>query len=178
MEPMEITAGALHLRPWNLSEADAAAAALALGDLRIRRWATGLPDGADERVWLAQRALGWSEGSEASFAVTGATGGEVLGHIRVRVGTGAARGRGEVGYWVLPGARGRGVATQALGVVGRWAFGFLGLSRLDLRHATGNVASCRVAAKGGFALTRLLSEPSWVEEEGTEEFHLHTLTPG
>ncbi|MEV8632743.1 GNAT family N-acetyltransferase [Streptosporangium sp. NPDC051023] len=170
---MEITAGTLHLRPWNLTETDARAAALALRDPEVRRWSTALPAGADERAWLAQRVQDWTDGSSASFAIADATTGEVLGHIRVRI----LGGRGEVGYWVLPAVRGRGVATRALGAVGRWAFAFLGLSRLDLRHATGNAASCRVAAKNGFALTRLLSEPSWDEEEGTVEFHLHTLSP-
>ncbi|GLK13351.1 GNAT family N-acetyltransferase [Streptosporangium carneum] len=170
---MEITAGTLHLRPWSLTEADALVAALALRDPEIRRWATGSLEKADERAWLAQRVADWADGSSPSFAVADATSGEALGHVRVRV----AGERGEVGYWVLPDARGRGVATRAVGVAGRWAFAFLGLSRLDLRHATGNAASCRVAAKNGFALTRLLSEPWWGGEgEETVEFHLHTLS--
>ena len=60
-------------------------------------------------------------------------------------------GCAEVGYWTAPNARGRGVATEALGVLARWAFGALGAHRLELYHATENVASCRIADRCGFA---------------------------
>src|SRR4051794_13014396 len=92
VEPMEITAGTLHLRPWSLSDADAEVAALALRDPEIRRWAIGpldRSDEPDERAWLAQRADGWADGSSVSFAVADATTGEVLGHIRVRIAAGS-----------------------------------------------------------------------------------------
>ncbi len=174
MEPMEITAGTLHLRPWSLTAADAEVVQAALADPEISRWGVGPPGEPDAGAWLAQRVSGWADGSSAAFAVADATSGEVLGYIRLRI----ADRRGEVSYWVLPGARGRGVATRALGVVGRWAFAHLGLSRLDLRHAVGNAASCRVAAKNGFALTRLLSETGWEGGGEAVEIHLHTLSPG
>ncbi|MFF5207367.1 GNAT family N-acetyltransferase [Streptosporangium sp. NPDC000396] len=169
---MEITAGTLHLRPWRLSDADVVARALR--DPEIRRWAPpGAPAEPDEKEWIADRVEGWADGSSPSFAIADATTGEVLGNIRVRT---VADGVGEVGYWVLPEARGRGVAGHALGAVGRWALACMELSRLDLRHAAENAASCRVAQKGGFALTRLLREPSWDEENETVEVHLHTLS--
>ncbi|GHH63900.1 hypothetical protein GCM10017673_05510 [Streptosporangium violaceochromogenes] len=171
MELMEITAGALHLRPWRPGDAEVVASALR--DPEILRGAVGPVTEPDERAWLARRIDGWADGSSASFAVADATSGGVLGHIRVRI----AGGAGEVGYWTLPEARGRGVASGALGVVARWAFSFLELSRLDLRHAAENVASCRVAGKNGFALTRLLTEPSWRSRERAVEVHLHTLLP-
>lgn len=171
MELMEITAGALHLRPWRPD--DAGVVASALRDPEILREAVGPVTEPGEQAWLARRIDGWADGSSPSFAVADATSGEVLGHIRVRIADGA----GEVGYWTLPAARGRGVATGALGVVARWAFSFLELSRLDLRHTAENVASCRVATGNGFALTGLLTESSWGAREGVVEVHLHTLLP-
>ena len=57
---------------------------------------------------------------------------------------------GEVGYRVNADARGRGVATAALGLAVAWAFDALRLSRLDLGADTRNAASLRVAAKSGF----------------------------
>jgi hypothetical protein len=54
-------------------------------------------------------------------------------------------------YWVLPQARGRGVAALALGAVADWAFDAVGFHRLELDHSTQNAASCRVATKAGFA---------------------------
>ncbi|WP_326826860.1 GNAT family N-acetyltransferase [Streptosporangium sp. NBC_01756] len=168
---MEITAGKLHLRPWR--PADAEAVAQALRDPEIRRWATRTPEEPDERTWIADRAAGWADGSSASFAITDTTGGEVLGHVRVRT---RGDGIGEIGYWILAGARGRGVAGHAVGAVARWAFARLDLSRLDLRHAADNPASCRVAQKSGFALARLLTEPSWDGGGETVEVHLHMLS--
>lgn len=66
-----------------------------------------------------------------------------------------ANGSAEVGYWVHPEARGRGVATSSLRAVVRHAAlptedGGLGLHRLILRAATANEASARVAEKVGF----------------------------
>ncbi|GAT66625.1 N-acetyltransferase GCN5 [Planomonospora sphaerica] len=169
---MEITAGTLHLRPWRAEDAGVVGAALR--DPEIRRWATASPEIPDEQAWLADRIEGWADGSSASFAVADSTTGGVLGHIRVRT---RGDGVGEVGYWVLPAARGRGVAGHALGAVARWSFACLGLSRLDLRHAVANPASCAVARRNGFALARLLAQPSPTGEDELVEMHLHTLVP-
>lgn len=59
---------------------------------------------------------------------------------------------GEVGYWVAPWARGRGVATRAARAVCRYAFEEVGLERLTLEAATVNAASNAVARRLGFTL--------------------------
>ena len=59
-------------------------------------------------------------------------------------------GRGEVGYWLLRDARGRGAATRAVRLLVGYAFGQLGLERLELFTLIGNVASERVAERAGF----------------------------
>jgi RimJ/RimL family protein N-acetyltransferase len=61
-----------------------------------------------------------------------------------------ANGRGEVGYWLLRRARGRGAATRAVRLLVGYAFGPLGLQRLELFTLLGNVASERVAERAGF----------------------------
>lgn len=71
-----------------------------------------------------------------------------------------ATGSGEIGYWIHPSARGRGVATEATRLIVRHAAipaedGGLGLRRLTLRAAAGNTASQRVAERVGFARTGL-----------------------
>ena len=58
----------------------------------------------------------------------------------------------EIGYWAAPWARGRGVVRQALTRLTRWVLESQGFSRVEVRVATGNVASQRVAEA---ALTRL-----------------------
>jgi len=63
-----------------------------------------------------------------------------------------AEGLGEVAYWVLPEARGRGVAPRALRAMSTWLFVHVGLHRIELAHSTRNTGSCRVAIKAGYVL--------------------------
>ncbi|GAA3642398.1 hypothetical protein GCM10022224_000900 [Nonomuraea antimicrobica] len=56
----------------------------------------------------------------------------------------------EIGYMTAPWARGNGYAGEAVQAVARWLFEQQGFSRLQLRAAPGNTASCRVAEKAGF----------------------------
>lgn len=59
-------------------------------------------------------------------------------------------GSGEAAYWVVPAARGRGIAGQALATVTDWMFSHVGFHRMTLLHSTRNEASCRVALKARY----------------------------
>ena len=54
-------------------------------------------------------------------------------------------GSAEAGYWVVPEARGRWIASRALTVASAWMLDVIGLHRIWLVHSAQNVASCRVA---------------------------------
>lgn len=56
----------------------------------------------------------------------------------------------ETGYWVRKSAQGRGLATEAINALLRYAFGALGMRRVGIAHASGNEASRRVMEKLGF----------------------------
>ena len=60
-----------------------------------------------------------------------------------------SRAQAEIGYWVGPWARGRGVATAALRVLSEHALG-AGLDRLELLTHWHNTASQRVALAAGY----------------------------
>ena len=96
---------------------------------------------------------GWASGQRYEFVVV-----DAATTARVaRVGLGIqADGAAEIGYWVHPAARGRGVATAAVDAVCRWAFGSLGLQLIEWRAEVGNVASRRVAEKAGFTIEATL----------------------
>lgn len=70
---------------------------------------------------------------------------------RVGLGLAGAR-RAEIGYWVDPRARGRGVAAEATKALCRWAFTHLRLEIIEWRAEVGNHASRRVAEKAGFLI--------------------------
>lgn len=71
-------------------------------------------------------------------------------------GISLAQGRGSVGYWLTPAARGRGVATSATRLLAGWAFRGLGLDRVELTCAPDNLASQAVAERCGFVREALL----------------------
>jgi RimJ/RimL family protein N-acetyltransferase len=149
VQPFELPAGDLLLRPWREDDLDAVWAAVQ--DPELRRWNdTGSGSRADAAARLARRR-DWSSGDHASFAVVGASSGELLGSVSLH-SIDRDMGDAEVGYWTVASARGRGVAVRAVLAVSAWAFADLPVDRLQLFHAVENAASGRVAAKAGFTL--------------------------
>ena len=63
---------------------------------------------------------GWDDETTACWAVVADERGEVAGRVTVR-DVDLELGHGEVGYWVLPAARGSGVAVRAVREASRWA---------------------------------------------------------
>lgn len=58
--------------------------------------------------------------------------------------------RAELGIWVAPGRRGRGLAAGALELCGRWLLERCGLERVQLVTEPDNAAMRRAAARAGF----------------------------
>ncbi|MEV4443699.1 GNAT family protein [Streptomyces sp. NPDC049577] len=153
----ELTGLGLRLRLWR--EADAGAVVRAMNDRVFRDWnhlpGAELMDEAAALDYIRARAERWARGDQAAYCVTDGAGGAVLGQVALQQ-IEPRMGHANVGYWLLPEARGRGVATRAVELLTRWAFTDLGLHRLDLGHAVGNDASCRVAERCGFAYEGLM----------------------
>ncbi|MGQ4486641.1 GNAT family N-acetyltransferase [Streptomyces sp. 372A] len=167
-QPVLRTAGGLSLRPWE--RADAPVFLAAYGDAEIRRWHTRRPSTEDQvREWFDAYRQDWQREQGGHWAVTGHDG-EVCGRIALR-GMDFDDGTAEAAYWVLPAARGRGVASGALAALSSWALGE-GFWRLELDHSTGNAASCAVAAKCGYALEGVRRSAA-VHDDGRHDMHLH-----
>ncbi|GAA3230130.1 GNAT family N-acetyltransferase [Streptomyces sp. XM83C] len=149
----DIRGHGLRLCPWDPeADTDAETYLRGCGDPEFRRWNTPLlpiTDLESARAALRTRAAAVHDGTGVSYRVEDARTGTPLGHIGVTDIDFAVR-VGRVGYWVLPEARGRGVATRALLLAADWAFGELGLHRLELDHAVGHAVSCKVAERCGF----------------------------
>ncbi|KAA0910053.1 GNAT family N-acetyltransferase [Streptomyces apricus] len=174
----EIHGHGLWLRPWDAdSEGDVRAWLRGYADPEFQRWNTPLramTDLADAQESLRARGKAAEEAVGASFCVTDAADGVPLGHIGVNDIDHVMR-VARIGYWVLPDARGRGVASRALALASRWAFDELGLHRLELGHALGHEASCRVAERCGFPYEGTL-RGAMFESGRTDAFrdvHLH-----
>ncbi|MPZ26606.1 MAG: GNAT family N-acetyltransferase [Micromonosporaceae bacterium] len=136
------------------AEADVDDLAAACADPLIVRFLPHLPHPYtrdDARWWIQEGAPAqWTAGGAAHAIVDPATD-RLLGAVglgRTGLGPGGVP-LGEVGYWVAPWARGRGVATAAANTLAAWAFGH-GYQRLELLTDLENLASQRVAVAAGF----------------------------
>jgi RimJ/RimL family protein N-acetyltransferase len=168
----------LRLRSWDAeSDLDAETWLRGVLDPEFRRWNTPLKPTDDldaVREALRSRARDETAGRTVSFRITDAETGTTLGHIGLHEIDRTLR-LARVGYWVLPESRGRGVARRALLLAARWAFDALRLHRLELGHALGHAASCRVAERCGFRYEGTLRDAMF-EAERRDRFrdcHLH-----
>ncbi|MGX2995313.1 GNAT family N-acetyltransferase [Streptomyces sp. JNUCC 64] len=168
----------LELRPWDAEAPDDLSAWLrGLTDPEFLRWNTPMITVAteeDARVSLTARAEQARQGTAASFRVTDAETGAALGHIGVNNVNDALR-QAIVGYWTLPEARGRGVATRALALVSGWAFRERGLHRLELGHASDHGVSCRIAERTGYRAEGTLRDAMFAagRHDAFRDVHLH-----
>jgi RimJ/RimL family protein N-acetyltransferase len=151
IEPPTLRDGDLTLRPPLPGDAEAVTAACQ--DPAIQRW-TLVPspyrrEHAEE--WLARAPAGARAGEAVSLLAFEGDG-RLAGSFSL-VELDLARGYAEIGYWVAPWARGRGVATRAVGMLHTWATETLGLRRLEILPHAGNAPSRRVAERCGYADT-------------------------
>ncbi|MCC3766689.1 GNAT family N-acetyltransferase [Streptomyces sp. UNOC14_S4] len=174
-QPVLDLADGYELRPWRLADADALVAAGQ--DAAIRQWNLLPPHTPDEaRTRIERMHARWQAETAAIWAVAPQDDGPAVG----LVGWGDIDlfgGSAEIVYWLLPAARGRGLAVEATRRVSRWAFDELGLHRLRLCHSVANPASCRVAAKAGYALEGTM-RGALRHEDGWHDQHLHALVQG
>jgi RimJ/RimL family protein N-acetyltransferase len=143
-----IEAGSVTLR--QLTAGDLADVTAACNDPLAQRFLPLLPSPyteADARAFALDFAPGqWAAGG-AEFAIADPAGDRLLGCVGVH-----PRGYGvaELGYWVAPWGRGRGVATDAARAASAWAFK-QGYARLELRTDLANGPSQRVAIAAGYS---------------------------
>jgi RimJ/RimL family protein N-acetyltransferase len=153
--------GVVVLRP--LGPQDATAVERALVDPEITRWFDSRGLSARDVV---DRARARWEGSEAAeFAIVDDD--ECVGSIWLNLATDR---RAVVGYWLLPAARGKGLATRAVLLVARWAFGRIGVERIGLLADPRNESSVRVAERAGFKREGVLR--SWTDVNGERVDHV------
>jgi len=105
------------------------------------------------REWLERYETGRREGTREAFVALDDTR-TFLGLALVPSIDREAR-EAELGYMVVPEARGRGVATEMLQELTRWAFA-QGLERCELFIDARNPASARVAERCGYVREGLL----------------------
>lgn len=144
---MELTDGVVALRPVDERDVDAIWAACA--DEGIQRFIPlPQPYTRDEAAAYVARSIAhWDDGRKAAFAITPADDPDRLLGV---ISTTFAGSTSNTGYWIVPDARGRGVARRALRLVTEWAFAErdVGIALLEIHPD--NAASRAVAAAAGY----------------------------
>ena len=139
-----------------------------LQDPDVERW-NPAPDVVDietARAWCA-RGADWSDGTHATWHALEGASGRLVANCSI-FAIDRDHSSAKIGYRVAPWQRRRGVGTEVVDVVTRWAFAELGLVRIQLEHAVANVGSCRVAANAGYMLEGTLRSGS---RDGLGERH-------
>jgi RimJ/RimL family protein N-acetyltransferase len=148
--------GVVRLRGWGATDArlDAAALAAAWHDPDVQRWSAVPPpelrtvDHAER--WITREAERRRAGLAIDLVIAPAMpedDGAVLGEVGLAPIDWEAM-EASVGWWVAPGARGRGMATRAVTLLAGWARTELGLAPIAVVDPA-NRASVRVAQRAG-----------------------------
>lgn len=141
-------AGDLVLRPLTLE--DAPAMVRGGQDEVTQRWLPlPQPYQLDHAVEFIehQAADAWTSGRGLTRAITWH--GVFAGVIDLKKTDWLARTT-EIGYWIGPDHRGLGLAGRASRLLGDWALADQGMERVEIRCATGNLASQRSAEAAGY----------------------------
>jgi RimJ/RimL family protein N-acetyltransferase len=143
-----LTDGVVSLRAKRGADADALTAACQ--DPEIPRWTrVPSPYRRDDAVgWIAACELELATGSAVHWIAVDDED-RLLASVSV-MDIDRGSGTGEIGYWVVREARGRGVATRAVRLVRDWAAAELGLRTLEIMVHEDNAGSRAVARRAGF----------------------------
>jgi len=102
---------------------------------------------AEGLAWIKRQWSRHDEGTGLAQAIADAASNEALG-----AGVLMARKPGtvEIGYWLIPRARGHGFGSRAVDLLARWAVTKAALARVEALVVPDNIASQRVLEKAGF----------------------------
>lgn len=93
----------------------------------------------------------------------------------VYLGLGRIRGHCDLGYWLIPAARGRGLGSEAVRLVSRWVVTETEVHRLAAQVVPGNEPSIGVLRKAGFSEEGVLRSWLWVDGEPVDVIQFSLL---
>jgi RimJ/RimL family protein N-acetyltransferase len=112
---------------------------------------------------------------ETTFAI--AVRGEAVGSIGFVLHPDVERVSAEIGYWLAESQWGKGIVTEALGAVTRYAIETHHLTRVYALPFASNTASCRVLEKAGYALEARLRRSAIKNGTVTDQMQYAFIVP-
>jgi RimJ/RimL family protein N-acetyltransferase len=170
VQPVIEMPGGEVLRPFEDSHFDAEAVVRAFSDADVQMWhGFAIAEVSEATEWIRGTHSKWRDETAADWAVVNAAGAMLGGcglHTDLRFGT------AEITYWMLPDARGNGVALRAVNALTEWAHESLGMHRIELGHSTQNARSCSVANRAGYRAEGTARQ-QFLHVDGWHDIHLH-----
>jgi ribosomal-protein-alanine N-acetyltransferase len=117
----------------------------------------GDADRAEAEAWVVQQQGRHAEGRGFSFTIARRCDDRAVGHCGLWLKD-FADGRANAGYAVVPSARRRGYAADALIALTNFAWTLPGLQRVELFIEPGNTGSLRTAGRAGYVRQTVLTE--------------------
>ena len=134
------------------------------------------PPGEDfAQDWIARYQQARETGTKEAFAITDEDG-AFLG-LALAPSIDAEAAEAELGYMVAAHARGRGVASEALALLTRWAFEERGVLRASLVIDVDNPASKRVAERAGYSFEGVMRS-TYLKQGRRSDTELWSRLPG
>ncbi|SRR5581483_9704700 len=147
----ELTDGSILIRTYRDTDAPLLYEAVRESIPEVSKWLPWCHENysiTESRAFISARELP-SQGDEwYSFAVVDRESGKFLGGVGLNF-INRVHQIANLGYWVRSSATKLGVATAATRLAARFGFEQLGLHRIEIVAAVGNLASQRVAEKAG-----------------------------
>ena len=147
--PVPQLAGELvSLRPWQLSDAAALAAAWADPEINQRLEVPSKHDTYAARRWIDQRPRAWSAGVSADMVIAELESDSAIGEVGLyRIDSG--RRAALIGWWIAAGWRGQGRACEAVSLTVEWLLGEGLLDAVLAEIDADNLASVAIARRAG-----------------------------
>jgi ribosomal-protein-serine acetyltransferase len=146
-----MTDGEIFVRPVRLDDAEALFEAAHESIPEVSPWLPWCHKNyaiEETREFLASRTTRTSSEEAYSFGIFNKSSERFLGGVGLNFFN-RVHQMANLGYWVRTSETGKGVASRATRLVARFGFAELGLQRIEIIAAVGNVASQRVAENAG-----------------------------
>ncbi|HSI63618.1 MAG TPA: GNAT family protein [Candidatus Saccharimonadia bacterium] len=153
MEPPQrdtLTDGVITISRYRPEDAEDICAAVLESIAEVHPWLPWCHPGyeiAETHAWLGSTIASWNEGRSFEFCIRTASG-EYVGGSGIN-SLHDAHPMANLGYWIRTSQTRKGHATRATRLVAEFGLRELGLQRVEIVAAVGNLASQRVAEKSG-----------------------------
>ncbi|MBE0640835.1 MAG: GNAT family N-acetyltransferase [Bacteroidales bacterium] len=86
--------------------------------------------------------------------------------------------RTEIGYWLSESFQGRGIMTSSVKALLRYAFGEMGMNRVQIRCGAGNLPSIGIPQRLGFKFEGIERAGEWLPNQGFINLEVYSLLAG